>query len=289
MVVCDKCRAEAIIHQKYSGMHLCSAHFEEDVHRKIRESIRQTGIFARPARVAVALSGGKDSSTLLYALRTLFSRRRDIEFIAIIINERIDGHRLKTLDRARSLAEGLEIPYVMVNPKEARDLTADDITADDMTADEARPQEHVLMPCSLHNITRERLLCRAALDLKADALAQGHNLDDEALAVLQSYLKGDIKGLLRLKHGLHRPGTVPIIKPLRRVPEEETALYATEHGIYPFELEDRSSEEDPMHSEVRKMLNDFEARHPGTKYSLLRSLDRLPDQPCSSTFRGKSL
>jgi tRNA(Ile)-lysidine synthase TilS/MesJ len=289
MVVCDKCRAGAIIHQKYSGMHLCSAHFEEDVHRKIRESIRQTGIFARPARVAVALSGGKDSSTLLYALRTLFSRRRDIEFIAIIIDERIDGNRLKTSDRARSLAEELEIPYVIVDHNEARGLTDDEIAADNITADEVRPKELAPTPCSLRNITRERLLCRAALDLKADALAQGHNLDDEALAVLQNYLKGDIKGLFRLKHGVHRPGMVPIIKPLRRVPEKETALYAMEHGIYPFVLEGRACEEDLMYSEVQKLLNDFEARHPGTKYSLLRSLDRLLDLPHSSTLQGKSL
>jgi uncharacterized protein (TIGR00269 family) len=258
MVICDKCRARAIIYQKYSGMRLCSAHFEEDVHRKIRESIRETGIFSHSARVAVALSGGKDSSTLLYALKTLFSKRKDIEFIAIIIDEGIEGYSPKTLDGAISLAKQLEVPYVIKSQNEAM---------------------------------RENLLNKTARELKADALATGHNLDDEALAVLLKYLKGDIDGLFQLKHGRLSPGTVPKIKPLRRIPEKEAALYAVEHGIYPVDSEigPCSNAKDDMSLEVRTMLNDFETRHPGTKYSLLRSLDRLLDMPLNLTIQGKSL
>jgi tRNA(Ile)-lysidine synthase TilS/MesJ len=258
MVSCDKCRAGAIIFQRYSGMHLCSAHLEEDIHRKIRESIRETGIFARPARVAVALSGGKDSATLLYALKALFSRRQDIEIAAIVIDEGGEGRRIGTLESARKLAERLEVPCVIRSRNETGE-------------------------------TRDELLNRAALDLNADALAMGRNLDDEALAVLQSYLKGDINGLLQLKHGAHHPGEVPIIKPLRRVPDEETALYAIDHEIYCGDCESDAHGKDAMSIEVRKMLNDFESRHPGTKYSLLRSLDRLSVAPHSSTIQGKSL
>jgi tRNA(Ile)-lysidine synthase TilS/MesJ len=101
MTECDKCRSEAIIYQKYSGMHLCGSHFEEDVHRKIRESIRETGVFAHSARVAVAVSGGKDSCTLLYALKTLFCRRPNIELIAIMVDEGIEGMSSRAL-RKRS-------------------------------------------------------------------------------------------------------------------------------------------------------------------------------------------
>ncbi|HOV52529.1 MAG TPA: tRNA lysidine(34) synthetase TilS, partial [Methanothrix sp.] len=77
MTWCDKCCSKAIIYQRYSGMHLCQAHFDEDVHRKIRESLRQTRLFGRGERVAVGLSGGGDSATLLYVLKNMFSRRKD--------------------------------------------------------------------------------------------------------------------------------------------------------------------------------------------------------------------
>lgn len=53
MTKCDKCQSSAIIYQKYSGMRLCQAHFDQDVHRKIRESLRQTGLFGRGVRVAL--------------------------------------------------------------------------------------------------------------------------------------------------------------------------------------------------------------------------------------------
>jgi uncharacterized protein (TIGR00269 family) len=281
MVSCNKCRGRAIIYQKYSGMRLCSAHFEEDVHRKIRESIRETGFFAHKARVAVALSGGKDSSTLLYALKTLFSKRRDIELIAIMIDEGIEGYRPKTLERARSLAERLEVPYVIKSVKEAAGMTNDEFAS----------QKRGQTPCSFCVATRENLLNKTALELKADALAMGDNLDDEALAVLLNYLSGDIDGLFQLKHVRPSPGAVPRIKPLRRVPEKETALYAIEHRIYPSDPEicPYINAKDAMGREVKKMLNDFEARHPGTKYSLLRSLDRLLGLPPNLTIQGKSL
>ena len=272
---CDKCHSRAIIFQKYSGMHLCSAHFDEDVRRKIRESIRETGIFARRARVAVALSGGKDSSTLLYVLKDLFSKRKDIELVAIMIDEGIEGYRPKTLGFAKALAERLDVPYVIKSLKDAFGVTMDEVAS----------REHDLSPCSFCRVMRKDLLNKTARELNADALATGHNLDDEAQTVLQSYLRGDINRLFRLQPRGLSPGMVPRIKPLRRIPENETALYATAHGLNPFDSGSCPRVEDAMRLEVKNMLNDFEARHPGTKYSLLRSLDRVLDlQPDSSSL-----
>jgi uncharacterized protein (TIGR00269 family) len=269
MATCDKCRAESIIHQRYSGMHLCKAHFKDDVHRKIRENIRETGIFAHKARVAVALSGGKDSSVLLYALKDLFSKRKDIELIAIMIDEGIDGYRSRRLDSAKSLAKRLDIPYVIRSVGDVFGMTTDDVAL-------LKHQEHGPAPCSYCKSVKDGLLNRAALELNADALATGHNLDDEAVSVLLGYLRGDIEGLFLLSQRISLPGIVRRIKPLRRVPEDEIALYASVQGLGHFE-EACPHAGDAMRMEVRSALNDFEAGHPGTKYSMLRSLDRILD------------
>ena len=46
MTKCDKCQSSAIIYQKYSGMRLCQAHFDEDVHRKIKRACARQGFSA---------------------------------------------------------------------------------------------------------------------------------------------------------------------------------------------------------------------------------------------------
>ena len=107
MSLCDKCHRQAIIYQKYSGMHLCSSHFDEDVHRKVRERLRKTNLFGGSSRIALGLDGGKDSSVLLYILKSLFGCRKDIEFWAIIVDE--DKENTPHL-QARNLSSKLDVP-----------------------------------------------------------------------------------------------------------------------------------------------------------------------------------
>ena len=87
MTKCDKCQRGAIIYQRYSGKHLCREHFEEDVHRKIKETLRKTGLFSHGSRIALGLDGGRKSATLAFVLKNLFIHRRDIDLLAVIIDE----------------------------------------------------------------------------------------------------------------------------------------------------------------------------------------------------------
>jgi tRNA(Ile)-lysidine synthase TilS/MesJ len=230
-------------------MHLCQAHFDQDVHRKVRESLRKTSLFRGSARVAVGLSGGKDSATLLYVLKNLFSCRRDIELLAVIIDEGREGRA--ALERARALAERLAVPYLVKSLPEAS--------------------------------LKKDLLEEGAQEMGADILATGHNLDDEALDIFISYLQGDVEGLFRLGRC---GGQVPWIKPLRRIPEREIRLYAIAHGLC--SLDSLSRAED-LQRKAKRCLDGFDSRHPGTKYSLLRSLERvlaLQEAGCKRSLPG---
>jgi uncharacterized protein (TIGR00269 family) len=275
MIRCDKCSSKSIVFQKYSGMHLCHSHFEEDVHRKIRESLRETRIFANKAKVAVALSGGKDSATLLYVLKNLFSSRKDIELVAILIDEGIESYRHNTLAEAVSLAKRLEIPYVLKSFQKVFGVTTDEI------ASMGRSQA----TCSFCGVMRKTLLNRTARELDADALAIGHNLDDEAQTILLNYLRGDIDRLFRLQPRRMQAGMVPRIKPLKRIPEREISIYALVHQLCKFNSGSCPYIADAMRFEVKNLLNDLEDRHPGTKYSVLRSFKRILDLQPDSDFR----
>jgi tRNA(Ile)-lysidine synthase TilS/MesJ len=269
MSLCDKCQKRAIIYQKYSGMHLCSSHFEEDVHRKVRESLRRTRLFGRGLRVAFGLSGGNSSSTLLYILKNLLGCRKDIDFWAIIIDDEVDSHF--QLMQARMFAERLNIPYVVKNP----------LTIDNATSEESS------LPRSMLSNTKMELLNSTAQEIGADILATGHNLDDESVAIFMSYLRGDVESLFRLWSRKGTSGGIPWIKPLQRIPGKEVRLYAITHGLYSPESEVRKSSK-IKHDAVKRHLNNFDSRHPGTKYSLLAGLDKVLSMRDEASMGGKA-
>src|SRR5512137_510376 len=110
LIRCHKCPHRAVIRQRYSGMVLCREHFQEDVQRKAREDLRQTGLFARRAGIMIELDGGRNSSALAYILKSTFLRRRDIDLQALVIEE--EGGDKRALGRAADVAEQLEVSLI---------------------------------------------------------------------------------------------------------------------------------------------------------------------------------
>ncbi|MGD0328017.1 MAG: TIGR00269 family protein [Halobacteriota archaeon] len=251
---CDKCSAPAVLFQRYSGLHLCKAHFFADVEKKIKKEVRKERI---EGTLAVAFSGGKDSAVVLAVLSDLLSRR-GVEIVAITIDEGIAGYRDKALESAAMLVAELGVQWQVASFEKYFDVRVD------------RLDER---PCTVCGILRRSLLNRLAKTVGASALATGHNLDDEAQTVLMNYLRGDIDRLLRLDHPA-KEGLVRRVKPLKYVPEKEVALYAVLRGI-PINLDECRYSAGVFRAEVRSVLNELEPKHAGTKYALVKGLERI--------------
>jgi len=271
MFRCDKCNKRAIISQRYSGMHLCRDHFHQDVHRKVRETLRQNKIFGRGAKVAVAMGGDKNSAVLLYILKDLFSRRRDIEFTAILIDQGLSGYSYNRLRCSKDLVDRLDVPYSVRSFKDAFGITADQM------ASQLAFRNHGLSICMFCRGMRDALLNRTALEMGADVLAIGHGLDHEAQIIFQCYLRGDMGRLFKIKTDQSREGLIARIKPLMRIPEREISLYSRTQGLCSLLTHNCSYSGGVKKRVITKALSDFEHRHPGTKYSLLRSMERVID------------
>ncbi|MHC1635457.1 MAG: TIGR00269 family protein [Candidatus Methanospirareceae archaeon] len=262
---CDKCKNRAIIFQRYSGMHLCERHFVEDVERKVKRAMRKYMMVERNDRIAVALSGGKDSTVLLYLLKKIFSPRKDIKLFAITVDEGIKGYRGATISLARKITGELGIDHYIFSFKNEYGIELDDVIVGKEQA-----------PCTFCGVLRKSILNRAARDLSATKVATGHDLDDEAQSVMMNYLKGDIGRLIRFMPSRVQEGFIPRIKPLRDVPEKEVTLYGIIKGLYT----DLNLRECPyahlsLRSHIRKVLNELEDKHPGIKYSLLRGFEKI--------------
>ena len=263
-IKCKKCTHDAIIFQKYSGMHLCKKHFVEDVERKIKLTIRQEYNIRKNDVIAVALSGGKDSSVVLYVMHKILGNRPDIEIVAISVDEGIAGYRSNTLEVAKNLTGVLGVRHIIRSFKEAHGVTMDELAA----------LEREKGTCSYCGVLRNNILNRAALDIGATKLVTGHNLDDEAQTVLLNHLRGDVERMVRFSQPAAVEGLVLRAKPLRNIPEKEVALYALVNSL-PVDFSECPYAGEALRGEVREMLNTFEIKHPGTKYSLLRGFDKL--------------
>ena len=96
---CTKCGREAVYHAKYEGKFYCHKHFNEMVEVKVKQNIRKYGLIKRGDRIAVGVSGGKDSVVLLHILHKL-SQKFPFEVVAITIDEGIKGYRSESIEMA---------------------------------------------------------------------------------------------------------------------------------------------------------------------------------------------
>jgi len=213
---CMKCNHEAIIYQPYSGMHLCKKHFTEDVERKVKLTIRKNYNIGKNEKIAVALSGGKDSCVALYILNKIFGKRRDLELVAITVDEGISVYRERSIGYARKLTCDIGVKHLIHSFADEYDTSLDELAA----------KERAHGACSYCGVLRKSLVNRIALDIGAKRLVTGHNLDDEAQTIMMNHLGGDVERMIRLSPPRELDGLVLRAKPLRKIPENEVELYA---------------------------------------------------------------
>ncbi|OYT34696.1 TIGR00269 family protein [Archaeoglobales archaeon ex4484_92] len=263
---CSICNRKAVYFQRHSNRHLCRRHFIEDFERRVKIAVRKHKMIENDDRIAIALSGGKDSVTLTFALSKLYGKRRNLEFIAITIDEGIEGYRPPTVEIARKITKELGIEHVVVSFKENFGMTLDEMV-----------RRGDKKPCTYCGVFRKYLLNKTAREICANKLATGHNLDDETQTILLNFLNADIERLARLTPQRVQEGLVMRIKPFKEVYEKEVVVYGLLHKL-PLTFDECPYSYFPVRTSVRDFLYDFENKYPGRKYSVLRAFEKL--EPC---------
>ncbi|MDD4580425.1 MAG: ATP-binding protein, partial [Methanothrix sp.] len=116
-MICSKCGKRAILTQRYTGLHLCQEHFVRDFEGRVRGTIEANDMVRDGERIAVAVSGGKDSTALLFSMNKILSGR-DVELVAITVDEGIAGYRDDTIKAARAIAGQLGVEQHVVSFRE---------------------------------------------------------------------------------------------------------------------------------------------------------------------------
>jgi len=221
--------------------------------------VRAHRIVKVKGKVAVAVSGGKDSILALRLMHDVLSPVKGLELVAITIDEGIRGYRSSSLKIARKVADDLGVEWVKVM---FRDLYGSDL--DKML------RRTELGPCTVCGILRRKALNSAASREGCSLLATGHNLDDMAQTVLMNVMSADIARFSRLgPHHDTLPGLVPRAMPLRTTPETETHLSSYLLGL-PIHDRECPYSDAARRGFFRDMVLRAEEEIPGTRHSLLR-------------------
>ena len=266
-LTCSKCKKPAITFIRYNGTHLCKDHFIDYFERRVKKDIKKQGKTDNGAKFGIAISGGKDSTVALHVINDIFSRRPNIEIVAITIDEGITGYRPESLKFAIDNCKKLEIKHNIVSFQDVVGKTLDEMVS--VTKE--------LGECSYCGVFRRLCLNKKSNELGITKLVTGHNLDDMSQSILMNFVNGDIQKLARLgPHIKVQPGLVPRMLPLRTIPEKEVTLYAILKNITYHDGECPYSTH-ALRGVFRNIIDNLEYDHPGTRHSILNSYNGIKD------------
>ncbi len=244
--------------------------FIEEFEKKAGATIKKYGLFSKKDKIVVAVSGGKDSTTLLYVLKNLGYAPE-----AVTVDSHIGCYTQENLENLRQTCKNLgvrlhEVPF--------RKIFGSSLC---FLRDKIKEKGVSVRSCTVCGVLRRYLLNKKARELKADRLVLGHNLDDEAQSVVMNLLKNRPELNARLgplADSANNKLFVPRAKPLYEIREDEIVRYSKIKG-FPVKYCRCPCASDGFRFAVRDFLNDCEKTMPKIKenivVSFLKNQDRL--------------
>ncbi|MBO4979011.1 MAG: tRNA 2-thiocytidine(32) synthetase TtcA [Clostridia bacterium] len=221
-----------------------------------RRAVDDYSMIREGEKIAVGISGGKDSLTLLCALSEL--RRfypNKFELCAITIDMGFEGGM--DLTPIRELCESLDVPYHIV-PTEIYKIIF-----------EVRKEPS---PCSLCAKMRRGALHKAAKELGCTAVALGHHFDDVVdTFMLNLFFEGRL-GCFSPVIYLSRMD-ITLIRPMIYMPEKDARYFAQKLNL-PVIKSPCPADGNTERAEMNKLLLDLERNNKGLRYRIFGAIQR---------------
>ncbi|GAB0093152.1 Cytoplasmic tRNA 2-thiolation protein 1 [Sergentomyia squamirostris] len=267
LVLCKRgCGKKAIIKRPKTADPLCRdcflAAFEAEVHHTIKEN----ALFTPGSTVAIAASGGKDSTVLAYVMKILNERENyGLKLVLLSIDEGITGYRDDSLETVKQNRDDYEMPLKILSYEDLYGWTMDRIVAAIGRSNN----------CTFCGVFRRQALDRGAKLLEVDCIATGHNADDIAETVLMNILRGDTARLRRCTD-VRTIGedSIPRVKPLKYAYEKEIVMYAHFRKLIYFSTECVFAP-NAYRGHARTFLKDLERVRPSVIIDIIHSGEQL--------------
>ncbi|GFR50297.1 hypothetical protein Agub_g12487, partial [Astrephomene gubernaculifera] len=263
--LCTRCQtAKAALKRPKTQEQVCRECFFTAFEEEVHQTIVQNKLFKHGERVAIAASGGKDSTVLAHIMTTLNARHGyGLDLFLLSIDEGITGYRDDSLETVKRNEQQYGIPLTVVSYKQLYGWTMDEIVAQIGTKNN----------CTFCGVFRRQALDRGAVLCAANKIATGHNADDVAETVLLNILRGDVPRLGRCASIITgEDSPLPRVKPFKYAYEKEIVLYAYYKKLDYFSTECIYA---PFAARgfAREFIKDLEAARPLAIIDVIRSAE----------------
>jgi len=184
---------------------------------KVKQTIKKYKLLNKKDKILVALSGGKDSTSVLYLLKKF-----GYNISALHIDLGLGAYSERCLEKIREFCKSQEIKLHVVDIKKIFGMRMCNLRC-------GVQEKQKLSNCMVCGIVKKWILNREARKLRADKIVTGHNLDDEAQTVIMNFLQGNL--LLGMNSGpitgsVKDKKFVARIKPLFFIAENDIRKYS---------------------------------------------------------------
>lgn len=179
----------------------------------MRKAIEEYNMIEENDKIAICLSGGKDSITMLHAFKSLqrfYPKKFDI--IAITIDPGFEFFDRKFLEE---ICKNLEIP-LYIEKSNAKEIVFD-----------IRKEKN---PCSLCANLRRGVINSIAIREGCNKIALGHNQDDVLETFLLNLFYAGNIGTFSPKSYMNR-SKITLIRPLIYTPEKDTKRFIKNNNL----------------------------------------------------------
>ncbi|MGC9112509.1 ATP-binding protein [Acidilobus sp.] len=267
---CVKCGAPARIRLSYANAWFCDKHFREYVKERVKNNIIKYNMVKRGETLLVAVSGGKDSVTLMSVLDEA-APELGVNIVAVHIVLGMGEFSEKSLEAFRdACSKAKNVKCVTVDLKELLGMYMPEIIRRSR-----RPA------CSVCGLVKRYILNAMAVSLGASAIATGHHMNDLMTYAIKNFMEQKLDNITKLGPVSESEGSaVKRVRPLYDIYEDETRAFVKVYGLNYVDIECPFKSTSTLEVIIKDMLSRAESESPSLTISAARALARnLPSYP----------
>lgn len=243
--------------------------FSKSIWSKFRKGIEEYKLIGDNDRIAVCISGGKDSMLMAKCMQRL-QKYGDIDFeVEYIVMD--PGYADENRQKIAANAERLNIPIKIMNTR--------------IFESTEKVEKN---PCFLCARLRRGWLYKTAQELGCNKIALGHHFDDVIETILMGMLYGSqVQTMMPKLHSENYEG-VQVIRPLYLVREHDIIRWCEYNDLKFIQCACRvaKSEGSSKRAEIKKLLQQLRQTNPAVDMNIFRSVENVNLQTLISYHRG---